>query len=88
MAARTRKVRHDAATRTKIQTSQLVNRLTAHVLGEVEMSPSQVTAGLGLLRKSLPDLATVQHGGDPENRTPIMIVTGVQRADEKHDADN
>ena len=59
MAARTVKIRHDAETRAKIQTTQLVNRLTAHVLGEVEMVPSQVTAALGLLRKSMPDLASV-----------------------------
>jgi hypothetical protein len=71
MAARTRKVRHDENTRAKIKTSQLVNRLTAHVLGTVEMSPSQVTAGLGLLKKTLPDLQAVEHSGDQDN--PIAL---------------
>ncbi len=68
MAARIRKIRHDDETRAKIQTSQILNRLTAHVLGNVEMTPSQVTAGLGLLRKTMPDLAAVQHSGSVDIR--------------------
>jgi len=64
MAARTRKVRHDENTIAKIKASQLVNRLVSHVLGEVEMSPSQVTAGLGLLKKVIPDLSSVEHSGE------------------------
>ena len=64
MAARIRKIRHDDETRTKIKTSQLVNRLTDHVLGKVEMTASQVTAALGLLKKALPDLAAIEHSGE------------------------
>ncbi|MBX3543252.1 hypothetical protein [Chelatococcus sp.] len=64
MAARTRKIRHDDQTRAKIQTSQLVNRLTDHILGKVEIPPSAVTAALGLLKKTLPDLASVEHSGE------------------------
>lgn len=56
MAARTGKIRHDANTRAKIKTSQIINRLTSHVLTDLELTPSQVSAGLGLLRKTLPDL--------------------------------
>ena len=77
MAARTTKIRHDENTRAKIQTSQIVNRLTAHVLGSVEMSPSQVSAGLGLLKKTLPDLANTQISGDPLN--PLQAVTRIER---------
>jgi len=43
--------------RSRIRTSMLVHRLTGHVLGTVEMTATQVTAGLGLLRKTLPDLS-------------------------------
>jgi hypothetical protein len=64
MAARVRKIRHDEETRARIKTSQLINRLTGHVLGDVEMSASQVTAGLGLLRKTLPDLTATEHSGE------------------------
>lgn len=46
-------------TREKIQATQIVNRLTGHVMGEVEMSASQVTAALGLLKKTIPDLQAV-----------------------------
>jgi hypothetical protein len=60
MAARTRKIRHDEETRTKIQASQLINRLTAHVLGNVEMAPSAVTAALGLLRKVIPEPCSIR----------------------------
>src|SRR5262245_43971379 len=54
----------DDRTRSAIQTSQLVNRLTALVKGEVEMPPHAVTAALGLLRKTLPDLTSVEHSGE------------------------
>jgi hypothetical protein len=56
VAARTNKIRHDDETRAKIKTSQLINRLQDHVDGKVDMKGSQVTAGLGLLKKTLPDL--------------------------------
>jgi hypothetical protein len=51
--------RHDARTRSKIQTSQLVNRLQDHIFGVAEISPTQMKAIEILLRKTLPDLTTV-----------------------------
>lgn len=60
MAARIKKIRHDEDTRKKIQAAQLINRLTAHAMGEVEMQPSQVRAIEVLLRKILPDLSDVR----------------------------
>lgn len=59
MAARNR-LTHDAKTREKIQTSMLVNRLQNFVEGKVELSPAQVTAALGLIKKTLPDLSSVE----------------------------
>jgi hypothetical protein len=50
---------HQDEVRSKIKTSQLINRLTDHVLGEVEMSPSQVQAANILLKKALADLTAV-----------------------------
>ncbi len=51
--------------RVKIQNSNILNALIEHACGEREMSPSQVTAGLGLIRKVLPDLSssTIEHEG-------------------------
>lgn len=64
MARRKNRPNHTDACRKKIQTSQLVNRLTNHALGKLEknMDNSQVTAALGLLKKSLPDLQSVELG--------------------------
>ena len=59
MAVR-KKLAHDAKTREKIRTSQLINRLESHVLGEVDLTSSQVTAALGLIRKTLPDLQATE----------------------------
>lgn len=60
MPARTKKIRHDDETRLKIKTSQLINRLSAHALGDdVELSQTQVKAIEILLRKILPDLSAV-----------------------------
>ena len=50
--------------RVKIQNSNILNALIEHACGDREMSPSQVSAGLGLLRKVLPDLNAVTHTGD------------------------
>ena len=72
MAAR-KDLRHSDQVRAKIQTSQLVNRLMGHVNGTVELSPSQVTAGLGLLKKAIPDLAAVTHEGNKENPVEIRF---------------
>lgn len=60
MAARKRAIRHDENTRMKIQAAQLINRLTAHACGELELSSTQVRAIEVLLRKTLPDLSDVR----------------------------
>ena len=44
--------------RSKIQKSQILNRLISHVEGKCDLSATQVTAGLGLLKKALPDLVS------------------------------
>lgn len=40
------------------------------------MSATQVSAGLGLLKKALPDLSTVTINGDPEN--PLETITRIE----------
>jgi len=66
--------------REKIRASQLVNRLEDHVLGEVEMSATQVSAALGLLKKCVPDLQAMQLGGDPDGTPVTMSVTWIPPA--------
>lgn len=74
MAVRKR-LTHDMKTREKIQTSQIINRLEKHILAKPEqvdgefvvkdlMTQSQVTAALGLIKKTLPDLVAVDHSGE------------------------
>ena len=50
---------HTEETRQKIQTSQLLNRLNSHAVGELELSGTQLKAIEILLRKSLPDLSSI-----------------------------
>lgn len=45
--------------RLKIANSNVLTYLINHVEGKKEMSATQVTAGLGLLKKALPDLQSV-----------------------------
>jgi hypothetical protein len=60
---------HDTKTRERIQTSQIVNRLTDHLDGKVELSATQIRAAEILLRKSLPDLSAVEHSGEIGNKS-------------------
>lgn len=59
MAVR-KKLNHDDKTREKIQTTQLIKRLTNHALGELELNQSQVRAIEILLKKTLPDLQSIE----------------------------
>ena len=52
---------HSDMVRSKIQVSQLINRLTNHALGEVEMSQTQVQAAKILLDKTLSNAPQVNH---------------------------
>lgn len=79
MAARTRKIRHDDETRKKIQTTQLINRLTDHALGKIDLDNTQVRAIEVLLKKSLPDLAQVTHQGDVDAPLQVIVETGIRR---------
>lgn len=64
------------AHRVKIQKSNILHVLLQHAEGKREMTPTQVQAGLGLLKKVLPDLNTMTIAGDAEN--PIEMVTKIE----------
>ncbi len=53
--------------RVKIQNSNILNALIEHVEGRRDMSSTQVSAALGLLRKVLPDLQA------SENKTEVTV---------------
>lgn len=77
MAARTRKGTKDKpwpqVTRDRIQASMLVNRLQSHVLGECDMKPTQVQAALGLLKKAMPDLSSVEQKSEVTVRNVVAM---------------
>ena len=76
-----KKLNHDDRTRAKIQTSQIINRLEKHIfsypvfdeetnswINKELMTTSQVTAALGLIKKTLPDLASIEYKGEIVHR--------------------
>lgn len=52
--------------RLKIANSNILSYLIQHAEGSREMSATQVQAATSLLKKVLPDLASVTHSGDAE----------------------
>lgn len=64
--------------RVKIQNSNILNALIEHVEGKREMAASQVTAGLGLLRKVLPDLAATAESDENGNLRSIKAMTDAE----------
>jgi hypothetical protein len=78
MAARLNRM-HSEQVRMKIQASVVIDRLHQHVMGDLDMTPSQVAAANSLLDRSVPKLSQIQHVGDPENPvavTQIHLVAG------------
>ena len=69
------------AHRVKIQNSNILNALIEHAQGDREMSSTQVTAGLGLLKKCLPDLTNVTISGDKDNPVGVVFQTVYERSD-------
>ena len=49
--------------RLAICAGQLIEQLQAHILGSAELTPTQLRAAEILLKKTLPDLQTIQQKG-------------------------
>lgn len=73
MAAPKRNRGGDPDVRTKIQTTQLVKRLQDNALGNVEMTQAQIQSAKILLDKTLPNLANVTLGGDPDKPVKHVV---------------
>ena len=74
MAARN-KLWHPNIVRQRIKTSQLLNRLQGHALGEIEMTDSQRKATETLLKKTLPDLSSVALTNADGDGPPELHIT-------------
>ena len=69
---------HQDDVRSKIQASQLINVLQKHALeGTKDFDPTRMKAIEILLKKSLPDLQSIELTGDPENPVGISIIERV-----------
>ena len=64
------------AHRVKIQNSNVLKVLIEHAVGNREMSATQVTAGLGLLRKVMPDLQPVSAENPESSAIKINVTIG------------
>ncbi len=60
--------------RLKIANSNILNCLIGHAEGEREMSATQVSAALGLLKKVMPDLAAVEMSGKDGGALVVQLV--------------
>lgn len=76
MAARLNRM-HSEQVRAKIQASVLIDRLQKHVVGELELTPSQITAAQVLLDRSVPKLSQIQHTGDADNPVQVGVTLNV-----------
>lgn len=60
--------------RDKIKNSNLLNRLLEHALGNIEMTATQCTVGLALLKKIMPDLQSLEVGGQGGGPIEVKII--------------
>jgi len=77
MAARTKMLRLTPEWKEKIRVGVILDRLSKHVDGQVEMTSTQVKAADILLKKVVPDVARTEIVGDEENPVAIKVVTGI-----------
>lgn len=68
--------------RVKIQNSNILNALIEHVQGDREMSATQVSAGLGLLKKVMPDLSAADNTTEVVHRYVARIPEKAKSADQ------
>lgn len=82
MPARTRKIRHDVETRTKIQAAQIINRLHGCIMGKLDLSAQQVSAAKVLLAKVLPDLQATDVNANVTHNYVALMPTVAKTPDE------
>ena len=71
--------RNSEMTRSAIQATLLVKRLQDHAMGELELTREQIKAIEILLKKTLPDLSSVELTGDAENPVKVQGVIELVR---------
>ena len=84
MAARVNKPLHAEKTKALIRASQLLNRLTEHAKGEVEMTASQVQAAKIVIGKVIPDLKSIEHTGELTIRSLADVLADLSAQEKEH----
>jgi hypothetical protein len=70
--------RHSDMVRAKIQATELINLLQDYALGHIEEIPNgRMKAIEILLKKSIPDLSSVELSGNDEAPVTLKVITGV-----------
>lgn len=77
MAARTRRTHLSDEWKEKIRAGVLLDRLSKHANGEIDMSNTQIKAAEILLKKVVPDVARTEIAGDAD--APLELKIGWQR---------
>jgi hypothetical protein len=60
--------------RSKIQTGMIIEKLSNHILNGDEMTSTQVSAALGLLKKTTPDLSAIEHQGEVDHNVKVSQI--------------
>lgn len=69
--------RHQQLIRDKINAGMLIEKLTECALGHEELNAQQMKAIEILLKKSVPDLSSVEMSGDADAPVLLKVITGV-----------
>ena len=72
-------LRHAEQTRRAIQATKLVQRLQDCAMGRLELSKEQIRSIEILLKKTLPDLSSVELTGDAENPVRVQGIIDLVR---------
>jgi hypothetical protein len=59
--------------RVKIQNSNILNALIEHAVGTRDMSSTQVTAAIALMKKIMPDLAAMDISGSLDHDVDVTV---------------
>jgi hypothetical protein len=80
MAARTLRPKHSDEVRAKIQASMIIKGLQDNFNGTRELTAGQIKSAEILLRKSVPDLQSIEmtgaDGGDLKHSVQVTLVKG------------
>jgi hypothetical protein len=79
VAARTLRPKHSDEVRAKIQASMLIRGLQDNFEGKKNLTAGQIKSAEILLRKSVPDLSSIELSSDPDK--PVQIVSQIRLVD-------